>query len=51
MIVMSSVFRLRKLDIWVIYFAKFTDAVYVLHCFQKKTLKTSTHMQLASARF
>jgi phage-related protein len=26
----------------VIYVAKFADAVYVLHCFQKKTQKTST---------
>ena len=25
----------------VIYVAKFADAVYVLHCFQKKTEKTS----------
>lgn len=25
----------------VIYVAKFADAVYVLHCFQKKTQKTS----------
>jgi phage-related protein len=25
----------------VIYVAKFSDAVYVLHCFQKKTQKTS----------
>jgi len=25
----------------VIYVAKFTDAVYVLHCFQKKTRKTT----------
>lgn len=25
----------------VIYIAKFPDAVYVLHCFQKKTAKTS----------
>lgn len=25
----------------VLYLAKFADAVYVLHCFQKKTEKTS----------
>ena len=25
----------------VLYLAKFDDAVYVLHCFQKKTQKTS----------
>jgi phage-related protein len=25
----------------IIYVAKFADAVYVLHCFQKKTEKTS----------
>ena len=26
---------------WVIYVVKFADAVYVLHCFKKKTEKTS----------
>ncbi len=25
----------------IIYVAKFADAIYVLHCFQKKTQKTS----------
>ena len=25
----------------IIYVAKFTEAIYVLHCFQKKTMKTS----------
>jgi phage-related protein len=33
------------------YVAKFADAVYVLHCFQKKTQKTSkTDLDLAEGR-
>ena len=36
----------------VIYVAKFSDAVYVLHCFQKKTGKTSVaDLDLATRRF
>lgn len=36
----------------VIYVAKFADAVYVLHCFQKKTQKTSkTDLSLAERRY
>jgi phage-related protein len=36
----------------VIYVAKFADAVYVLHCFQKKTEKTSkADLGLASKRY
>ena len=36
----------------VIYVAKFADAVYVLHCFKKKTQKTSkTDMDLAEKRY
>ncbi|WP_347986369.1 type II toxin-antitoxin system RelE/ParE family toxin [Methylomonas sp. AM2-LC] len=36
----------------VIYVAKFTDAVYVLHCFQKKTEKTSkADLDLAAKRY
>lgn len=36
----------------VIYLATHPEAVYVLHCFQKKTLKTSKHdIDLAKARF
>ena len=36
----------------VIYLAKFTDAVYVLHCFQKKTQKTSkADLDLAEKRY
>ncbi len=36
----------------VIYVAKFADAVYVLHCFQKKTEKTSkADVDLAARRF
>jgi phage-related protein len=32
----------------VLYVAKFADAVYVLHCFQKKTEKTSFWLLLRS---
>lgn len=36
----------------VIYVAKFADAVYVLHCFQKKTEKTcKTDTDLAAKRY
>jgi len=36
----------------VIYLATRPEAVYVLHCFQKKTEKTSQHdIELASKRF
>ena len=36
----------------VIYVAKFEDAVYVLHAFQKKTRRTSrADIELASARY
>jgi phage-related protein len=36
----------------VIYVAKFADAVYVLHCFQKKTQKTrKADIELAEKRF
>ena len=36
----------------IIYVAKFADAVYVLHCFQKKTEKTSkADLGLASKRY
>ncbi|MCD2453569.1 type II toxin-antitoxin system RelE/ParE family toxin [Methylicorpusculum oleiharenae] len=36
----------------VLYVAKFADAVYVLHCFQKKTEKTSTtDLDLATKRY
>ena len=36
----------------VIYVAKFADAVYVLHCFQKKSQKTSkADLDLASKRY
>jgi phage-related protein len=36
----------------VLYVAKFDDAVYVLHCFQKKTQKTSkTDLNLAARRY
>ena len=41
----SGVFR-------VLYVAKFTDAIYVLHCFQKKTQKTSKmDLDLAARRY
>ena len=36
----------------VVYVAKFADAVYVLHCFQKKTEKASkTDLDLAAKRY
>ncbi len=36
----------------VIYLAKLEDAVYVLHCFQKKTQKTATSdIELACSRY
>ena len=36
----------------ILYVAKFADAVYVLHCFQKKTAKTSkTDLDLAAKRY
>lgn len=36
----------------VVYVAKFADAVYVLHCFQKKTEKTSKgDLDLAGKRY
>ena len=36
----------------VLYVAKFDDAVYVLHCFQKKTQKTSkADLNLAALRY
>jgi phage-related protein len=36
----------------VLYVAKFTDAIYVLHCFQKKTERTSkADVELAAKRY
>ena len=36
----------------IIYVAKFADAIYVLHCFQKKTQKTSkVDLDLAEKRY
>ena len=36
----------------VVYVARFADAVYVLHCFQKKTQKTSkSDLDLANDRY
>jgi phage-related protein len=36
----------------VLYVAKFDDAVYVLHCFQKKTQKTNkADLNLAAQRY
>ncbi len=36
----------------VIYVARFADAVYVLHCFQKKTQKTGkTDLDMAMQRY
>lgn len=36
----------------VIYVAKFADAIHILHCFQKKTQKTSTSdLEIARTRY
>ncbi len=46
--------RIREADgaFRIIYVVKFADAVYVLHCFQKKTQKTSkVDLDLAEKRF
>lgn len=46
--------RIRDIDgaFRVVYVAKFVDAVYVLHCFQKKTQKTSKmDLDLAENRY
>ena len=46
--------RIREKDgaFRILYVAKFEDAVYVLHCFQKKTQKTSSEdIALASRRY
>ena len=45
--------RIHVLGEWrVLYVARFADAVYVLHCFQKKTEKTSkTDLDLATKRY
>lgn len=45
--------RIRVLGEWrIIYVAKFHDAVYVLHAFQKRTRKTSRHdIDLARQRY
>ncbi len=46
--------RIRDADgaFRVIYVAKFADAVYVLHCFQKKTEKTNkADIELAGKRY
>jgi len=49
----------REIRIWdeagtfrVVYVARFADAVYVLHCFQKKTHRTAkTDLDLAGKRY
>ncbi len=45
--------RIHVLGEWrIIYVAKFEDAVYVLHSFQKKTQKTSQHdIEIARRRY
>ncbi|WP_409558489.1 type II toxin-antitoxin system RelE/ParE family toxin [Achromobacter sp.] len=45
--------RIRDAGVFrVIYIAKFSKAIYVLHCFQKKTQKTSkTDLDLAARRY
>ena len=49
----ASEIRIHVLGEWrVIYVAKFRDAVYVLHAFQKKTRRTSQHdIDLARRRY
>jgi len=51
-----GVYEIRLRDVSgafrVLYVAKYVEAVYVLHCFQKKTQKTSpTDMELAIKRY
>ncbi len=49
----------REIRVWieagtfrVIYLAKLEDAIYVLHCFQKKSEKTATNdIELARNRY
>lgn len=45
--------RIHILGEWrVLYVAAFTETVYVLHCFQKKTTKTRQHdLELARQRY
>ena len=45
--------RIRVLGEWrILYVAKFADAVYILHAFQKKTQKTSrSDIEIARKRF
>jgi len=45
--------RIHALGEWrVVYVAKFRDAIYVLHAFQKKTRRTSRHdIDLARERY
>jgi len=52
----AGVREIRTLDLdgifRVMYVAKFQTAIYVLHCFQKKTQKTSAEdIALASRRY
>lgn len=45
--------RLHVLGEWrIVYVAKFDEAIYVLHAFQKKTQRTSQHdIKLAAKRY
>ena len=45
--------RIRVLGEWrILYVAKFTDAVYILHAFQKKTQKTRrSDIEIARKRY
>ena len=50
----SARYRIRDEDgaFRVVYVARFADAVYVLHCFQKRTQKTSkANLDLAARRY
>lgn len=42
----------RPFEHRIVYVAKFSDAIYVLHAFEKKTQKTSSrHIQLAKSAY
>jgi phage-related protein len=44
--------RMKRVIFRVLYVAKFEDAVYVLHCFKKKTQRTAkSDLDLASKRY
>jgi len=49
---LKSGLRIRRVSYRVIYVARFEEAIYVLHAFQKKTRKTrKADIELAKARY